>query len=84
MIFFVFIMQLFILYIQCIQKCALYLNLWYLTYGLNVCFEKSSIFFILHLQLLRECLYNEILSKYLPIVAEKQKLIYFQIFKFFG
>ena len=56
----------------------------YLTYELNVFFEKSSIFFILYLQLLIECLYNETLSKYLPIVVEKKKLIYFQVFKFFG
>lgn len=79
-------MQLFILYIQYIQKSALYLNLWYLTYELNVCFEKSFIFFI-RISSSRhytECLYNETLSKYLPIVAEKQKLIYLQIFKFFG
>ena len=75
MIFFVFIMQLFILYIQCIQKCTLYLYTvctLYLTYELNVFFEKSSIFFILYLQLLIECLYNETLSKYLPIVVEKK------------
>lgn len=51
----------------------------YLTYELNTFFKKGYMLFILYLQHLVECLYNEALSKYLLIVTEK-KLIYFQTY----
>lgn len=43
----------------------------YLTYELNTFLKKGYILFILYLQHLVECLYNEALSKYLLIVIEK-------------
>lgn len=51
----------------------------YLTYELNTFLKKGYILFILYLQHLVECLYNEALSKYLLIVTEI-KLIYFQTY----